>query len=203
MCSRFENKQALEDLHRRLAKINIKYYLDIKDELKQENIAPTNRIAVLRKTGDEYSLSDMGWGIRFENKIKKGPLIFNSRIETIKEKKYWTNLFYNNRCLVPATGFIEWIKDGDKKIPHVVTLKNFEYFFIPAIYLKLKDDLFASLITTNPNKFMTNIHHRMPVILTPGEAINYLNGEPLECLDFCNPLKDMIEMKCDEIKKAE
>ncbi|MGE5411848.1 MAG: SOS response-associated peptidase family protein, partial [Clostridiales bacterium] len=86
MCGRFENIISTEDLFS---------HLELKDlvpepEVSKTNISPTQKIMTLIFKDDSLKYLAMKWGIKFS---KESPLIFNSRIETIKEKPYWLNIF--------------------------------------------------------------------------------------------------------------
>lgn len=197
MCSRFENKETGESIFKMLKKdFAGKFIIEDVEETKQVNIAPTNNVLAITSEDDSYHLKEMNWGIQF-NKEKKSPLIFNSRIETIKDKKFWTQLFYENRCLLPATSFYEWKEIGKVKIPHRISLINDELFFFPSIFTLIDNELKASIITTSPNSFMKNIHRRMPVIIKKENSMNFLTDEPLKALEYCRPLDDNEKMKIE------
>ncbi len=100
MCGRFENTPSIQTLIDELKKYDIDLQLDLELEsnskLKLEpelelkyrksvNIAPTNKIFSISYTSNNYKLSFTNWGIKFSD---KSPLIFNSRVETIKEMKF-------------------------------------------------------------------------------------------------------------------
>ena len=189
MCGRFENRLSLEDLSKSLGDDLFKEVL----EHVVSNIAPTQKIITLRYDNNKLQVKPMNWGIKFS---KDSPLIFNSRIETIKEKSFWKNLFDKNRCVVPMTAFYEWKTDKatGKKIPHRIYLKNNKYFFVPALYFEKEKEFFASLITTTPNSFIAQIHHRMPVIIKPEELINYFTNSYSENLNNCTPYSDIDNM---------
>jgi putative SOS response-associated peptidase YedK len=199
MCGRFENK-VNENL---LIQILKELKLDlIPDESivkrKLENIAPTDKILAIRFKGNNFTLSLMNWGIKFK---EDSPLIFNSRIETIKEKKYWSSLFDRNRCIVPMSGFYEWKKEGTRKIPYRISLPDKEIFFVPALYYEDKQkNIYTSLITTTPNEFIKPIHHRMPVIFDLKTAIEFLQNDAKSNLDFCLPYISSCEMKAEPVK---
>jgi putative SOS response-associated peptidase YedK len=115
MCSRFENKETGFSILEKLDKDEQgNYILEDDGDLKKEVFAPTNFVFSLIKSEKDFKLKNFLWGIQFD-KEKKSPLIFNSRIETIKEKSYWTRLFYKNRCLLPSTAFFEWKEINKKK----------------------------------------------------------------------------------------
>jgi putative SOS response-associated peptidase YedK len=197
MCSKFENKETGFSILEKLDKDELgNYILEDDGDLKKEVFAPTNFVFSLIKSEKDFKLKNFLWGIQFD-KEKKSPLIFNSRIETIKEKSYWTRLFYKNRCLLPATAFFEWKEINKKKIPHRISLPGEDFFFIPSIFVKMEDFYYASMITTGSNAFMKNVHNRMPVILDKKDGIDFLNAEPITALKMCKSLSEEIEMKCD------
>ena len=197
MCSRFENKETGESIFKMLKKdFAGKFIIEDIEETKKVNIAPTNNVLSITSEEDSYHLKEMNWGIQF-NKENKSPLIFNSRIETIRDKKFWTNLFYKNRCLLPATAFYEWKEIDKTKIPHRISLKNDELFFFPSIFIMIDKEPKVSIITTAPNSFMKNVHRRMPVIFNKEISLNFLYDEPIKALESCQPLDDSVEMKID------
>lgn len=201
MCSRFENKETGFSILEKLDKdFQGNYILEDDNELKKENIAPTNMVMSIINEKDTFKIKNFFWGIQFD-KINKSPLIFNSRIETIKEKKYWTQLFYKNRCLLPATAFYEWKEINKTKIPHRIFLPGEDFFFIPSIFLKMEDYYYVSMITTQPNTFMQNIHNRMPVILQKKEGLEFLKAEPKKALEICNPLSEKVKMNLEIAEK--
>lgn len=199
MCGRFENK------------VNENFLIQIFKELKLdlipdesivkrklENIAPTDKIFAIRFRNNNFTLSLFNWGIKFKD---DSPLIFNSRIETIKEKKYWFTLFDRNRCIVPMSGFYEWKKEGTKKIPYRISLPDREIFFVPALYYEDKQkNIFTSLITTTPNNFIKPIHHRMPIIFDLKTALDFLKNDAKSNLDFCLPYNDSFKMESKPVK---
>ncbi len=205
MCGRFESKPSIQSLVDEFEKENKSLNVQLnkskpdkaKDvelsEHKSFNISPSSKILSISYTANNYHLSLTNWGIKFST---ESPLIFNSRIETIKEKKYWNNLFNKNRLLVPMSAFYEWKKEGTQKIPYRIFLPDIDSFFFPAIYHIDKDkNIFTSLITTTPNDFIKPIHHRMPVILKIKDAINYLIDDPEINLTKCVPYSGKMEIE--------
>ncbi len=193
MCGRFEFKadpEYLEKIYQKgKRKLNPEYDLNI--VLKHENIAPTDKILTIILRNDEYILNVVKWGFKFSD---DSPLIFNSRIETIRDNIFWKTLFTNSKCLIPMTAFYEWTKTGTKKIPQRIFLPDENVFYVPAIYSKDNVSVSASLITTAPNKFMKNIHNRMPVLLQLEEGIEYLHNDFDTNLELCQPFNDNLKM---------
>lgn len=194
MCGRFQNKKTEKELVELFEQNNLELLVDDEiDKRKKDDIRPTEKIAAIFSDNEKFKLSKVIWGIKFK---EDSPLIFNSRIETIKDKTYWKKLFTENKCVVPMTGFYEW----NNKIRYKIFLPEKDIFFVPAIYHKDKEkNIFASLITTTPNKFISEIHNRMPVILDFQNAISFLNDPSEENIKRCVPYNDENEMEAEAV----
>jgi len=179
----------------------------------KENIRLTNDILVIINEDNKPKFSVMKWGIKFS---PVSPIIFNSRIETIRDEKRWKTIFTKQRCLVPVTGFIEYRKlENDppetkefkkqhkikNKTQIRITLEEEEFFFIPSIYVTLKDgNNYNSLITTEPNKTMKFIpYHRMCAIAKPVDALDLIFNEPDWCIDKIQPFDEKEKMKTEQV----
>jgi putative SOS response-associated peptidase YedK len=198
MCGRFENNISpypiVEQLKFHFPDID--FEID-EDGTRKVNIAPTNKIITLTNSENKFKITPMTWGIKFSD---DSPLLFNSRIETIKEKKFWKNLFNKNRCLVPMTAFYEWKKEGTRKAPYRIYLPDDKLFFVPALYLLKDEEFYTSLITTTPNAFIKKIHHRMPVIFRIQDALKYFSDDEEANLNRCIPLSDKIKMGMEKVE---
>lgn len=159
--------------------------------IPNKNIRPTSPIFTVLKKENNYHLVETNWGIKFS---EKSPLIFNSRIETIIDKPFWKQTFRDKRALLPMSGFYEWIQKEKRKVRHKVFLPDEEIFFVPALYYEFKDEIFTSLVTVPPNEFMKGIHHRMPAILKPKDAMKLLDLELDAALEMCKPYKGRMKV---------
>ena len=219
MCSRFENKETGESIFKKLKKVTSgKITLEETGGLMTTGIAPTNKIlTILPQKNGEISITTSKWGIKFD---AKAPVIFNSRIETIREKPYWRRTFGAGRCLIPATAFYEWIEKAGRKMPQRISLDEDSLFFIPSIFIRKKEEIagsrddvdeslrpdasetgastgiviMASMITTTPNSFMKSLHNRMPVIMRLNECLKFLEAPPEAALEYCLPLDEIVKM---------
>ena len=98
------------------------------------------------------------------------------------------------------TGFYEWKKEKYKKIPYRIYLPDEKIFFVPALsYTDRNKDTFTSLITTTPNAFIRQVHHRMPVILKLKEGLNYLVADKETIFNMCIPYKGEMQMDLADI----
>lgn len=108
-----------------------------------------------------HKIEMLRWGlVPFWAKDPKiGYKMFNARAEDIEKKPSFREPFKKYRCLVPANGFYEW--DKNKK-PHFFRLKDEEYMAMAGLFDTTDT---YTIITTEPNKIVGKVHHRMPVVL--------------------------------------
>ena len=80
------------------------------------NIAPTTNIVVIREGEEGRAGSMMRWGLipGWFKGPGKLPLLYNARSETVHEKKLFKASFHRQRCLVPASGFFEWVRHASR-----------------------------------------------------------------------------------------
>lgn len=136
------------------------------------NVAPTQIMPVVTDGG----LRMMRWGLipRWAKDEKIGYKLFNARSESVFEKPLWKTIITKNRCLVPANGFYEWQKREDGRQPYYIYTKDHNLIMFAGIWETWERNnkrwLTYSILTTTPNKEMTALHDRMPVIL---EKENY------------------------------
>jgi len=95
--------------------------------------------------------------------------MINACSETITEKPSFRSAFKSRRCLIPADGFYEWLKDGKTKQPFYIRRRDGKPFMFAGLweYNNKFDEPIESctIITTSANEVMKPIHERMPVIL--------------------------------------
>ncbi|MBM4158706.1 MAG: SOS response-associated peptidase [Ignavibacteria bacterium] len=204
MCSWFQNKETGKTIFKKLEKdFKGSFKLESDEELKKINIRPTDKIYVIVNEQDNIIIKSMRWGIRFDEE-KKSPLIFNIRSETVKDRKFWSNLFKNNPCLIPMTSFFEWksveIRRGEKaekkKIPCKISFPQEKLFFAAGLFTKLNNGQEQStLLTTEPNTQIKEIHNRMPVILEYQTALDIFKDEFEKNLEKLKPCKMPFEIE--------
>lgn len=98
----------------------------------------------------------------------------NIKSETIFENKVAQAVVHLQRCLVPVSYFFEWQDIEKQKIPHCISVKETNPFFMAGVWNEWKDHTSGQIIqsfgiiTTVANTFMEKIHNtkkRMPTIL--------------------------------------
>src|SRR6266536_512231 len=132
--------------------------------LPRYNVAPTQPMPVVVRNSPNR-IVEMQWGLipswSKEPRVKFSTI--NARAETITTSPVFRGPFRSRRCLVPASGFFEWQKSEDGKLPYFIHLKDTELFAFAGLYDVWKDAegkefLTYTIITTTPNSLMASIH---------------------------------------------
>ncbi len=106
--------------------------------------------------------------------------MFNARAETVAEKPSFRTAFKRRRCLIPATRFYEWKKEGKNKEPYAIGLADETPFAMAGLWESWQGPeeiglYTCTIITTSANELIAPLHDRMPVILTPEACVRWLN----------------------------
>lgn len=148
--------------------------------LPDYNVCPTQDVAVVTaQEGRRYR--PMRWGFLpvWYKAMNDGPLIINARSETVADKPAFRSAIRQRRCLVPVTGFYEWKRSGDEKLPHFFSRADGEPLVIAGVWQEWGEDglpTFA-ILTTDANDLMANIHHRVPVVVERADWGKWLGEE--------------------------
>jgi putative SOS response-associated peptidase YedK len=146
------------------------------------NVAPTQPVAVFPNDG-QNQLDYYIWGLipSWAKDPSIGSRMINARSETLIEKPSFRTAFRRRRCLIPASGFYEWMAvEGQKaKTPMYIQLKDEKPFAFAGLWDRWESPdgstvLSCTIITTSPNEMMSQIHNRMPVILKPADYLLWL-----------------------------
>jgi len=153
------------------------------------NFSPGRDIyAVIHEGGN--TLVSLRWGLipAWAKDPAIGKNLFNARAETVTTKPSFRRAFFNRRCLIPAQGFYEWPKKGEKRGPLFFSLKSRLLFGLAGLYETWvspegKSVTTCTIITTAANTLIEPYHERMPVIIPAGEEGKWLHkGETTEVL---------------------
>jgi putative SOS response-associated peptidase YedK len=167
MCGRFTLLTPWEELLRTYDAVS-----EIESLEPSYNIAPTQQIAAIIHDGKKRKLGSLRWGLipPWAPDKKIGSKMINARAETLQEKRSFKKAFQKQRCLIPADSFYEWKTEDGNKQPMRIQHKDKTPFAFAGLWEKWQDDnrstiYTCTIITTEANSFMQQIHHRMPVIL--------------------------------------
>ncbi|HKW17568.1 MAG TPA: SOS response-associated peptidase [Terriglobales bacterium] len=138
------------------------------------NVAPTQPILTVRSESGKRKVTEMRWGlipswasgVTFSN--------FNARSESVTTTPSFRDLIKTNRCLIPADAFYEWQKIGGVKQPFAFEVGDKELFAFAGLWDEWIDPQrrlvkSCTILTTEANSLVAEMHDRMPVIV-PREA---------------------------------
>lgn len=138
------------------------------------NVCPTNQVHVVRTDDNGRRLDGLRWGFlpHWYKQPNTGPLLINARAETIAEKPAFKAAFRDRRCLIVSTGFYEWTKtDQGDRLPWYIFRNDGSPIAFAGIWQHWGKDEdrqgTCAIVTTQANKRVGAIHHRMPLILEP------------------------------------
>ena len=127
------------------------------------NITPQTKVPVLI----ENKLTMATWGF-FPDWIKSqknSKPLFNTRWETIQEKRTFQTAFKKHRCIVPISGWYEWKNVNDEKQPYFFHKENKLLQAAGLYWLRSSGDIEFSIITKEAEDDLLTIHNRTPLIL--------------------------------------
>ncbi|WP_128476743.1 SOS response-associated peptidase [Halorussus pelagicus] len=106
----------------------------------------------------------------------------NARAETLAEKPSFREAFAERRCLVLADGFYDWKPTPTGKQPYRIEREDRAPFAFAGLWEPLEDgpddrNATFTIVTTEPNAVVSEVHHRMPVMLSPGEERRWLDAD--------------------------
>lgn len=151
------------------------------------NIAPTQPIAVVRLIDGKRQFVLMRWGLlpSWVKDPKTFALLINARGEGAIDKPAFRAAMKRRRCLIPADGFYEWQKAGERKRPFYVYAKSRAPLAFAGLWETWTgpngEELdTAAIVTTRANKTLAPIHERMPVIVPPEAFDLWLNSDEVD-----------------------
>jgi putative SOS response-associated peptidase YedK len=143
-------------------------------------------------------LRKLRWGLvpAWAKDTKTGNRMINVRSESVTDKTTFKRLLVRSRCILPADGFYEWqtLDDGEgaqagsgkrrqRKQPFYITARDGAPLALAGLWTTNKHAdpsgpvETCTILTTEANRFMSTIHHRMPVILPPEVWDTWLDPE--------------------------
>lgn len=149
------------------------------------NIAPGQSVACIRKIDGRMSLDFLTWGAASPELTADASThgIINMCTESLSEQTNFLHAIQYNRCIIPATGFYEWLpRNNDNGLqPYYIRLLNSSVMgFAGLCMMNVTEEGTAiescCILTTRANELIVPIHDRMPVILQPEDYELWLDG---------------------------
>lgn len=177
------------------------------------NVAPTKNVVtvVQRHPRDEdghvldeepavRSLRIMRWGLVpfWAKDPSVGNRMINTRAETATEKPAFRKALAKRRCLVPADGWYEWRRDGKKKEPFFMTGADLAFAGLWESWRDPKEADAAplitfSIITTDAIGQLTDVHNRMPLLMTKDKWGTWLDPDREDVGELLTPPRNLVD----------
>jgi putative SOS response-associated peptidase YedK len=180
---------------------------------RRYNVSPGQNHPVVRND-DPDAIRFPTWGLvpRWSDDSPSSGHV-NARAETLAEKPSFREAFAERRCLVLADGFYDWKETPTGTQPYRIEREDREPFAFAGLWEPLEDGVTDdvatdggrrnnvatdggatadaatfTVVTTEPNAVVEEIHHRMPVMLSPEEERRWLESDPEDDLaDLLDP----------------
>jgi len=165
--------------------------------MQRYNIAPTQPVPTVRVLTGEHNRTFglMRWGLilPWAEDDKTGSQLISARAETASQKPAFRSAFRQRRCLVLADGFYEWKKlERGGKQPYYIRRTDREPFAFAGLWERWEgpDKEFiesCTILTTEANELVSQLHNRMPVILQAKDYDLWLDQE-VQAVELVQPL---------------
>lgn len=183
--------------------------------LPRYNMAPGQQLPVI--TGDDPgTIRQLEWGLVPSWADDDSGGLINARAETIDEKPSFRDAYAQRRCLVLADGFYEWVETDGRKQPYRVAFEDDRPFAMAGLWERWESDAETTqagleafgggiattdaddgpletftIVTTEPNDLVSELHHRMAAILEPEHEREWLTADEPRTLLEPHPADEM------------
>jgi putative SOS response-associated peptidase YedK len=160
------------------------------------NVPPTEKIMVVTFKNGERIAEEMRWGLipSWAKELPDYPT-HNARADSIDTKATFRGAWRRGqRCLVVHGGFYEWRRSKTSKQAYAVGMADDSNMVCAGLWdewLSPDGELIRSctIITTEPNSLIAEIHDRMPVILDKTDWAKWLGEESVTNAELLAMLK--------------
>ncbi|MGC1210548.1 MAG: SOS response-associated peptidase [Micromonospora sp.] len=137
------------------------------------NVAPTDPVPLVRVTTEGHRVLSAGrWGLvpHWSRTAAGAARMINARAETIATSRAYGPSFARRRCLVPADGWYEWVREpGGRRQPYFMTPTDGSVLAFAGIWSVWESAgsalLTVSVLTTAAVGELAEVHDRMPLLL--------------------------------------
>jgi putative SOS response-associated peptidase YedK len=175
MCGRFAQPRSADELARIF---HARPATDLPG--KQFNVAPTDEVAGVVEQHGERLVDAFRWGLVpfFAASSKGAARLINARAETVETSPAFRDAFRHRRCILPADAFYEWRRERNpatgrttRAHPFAIRRLDGEPLAFAGLWAIWRNPQTAerlytcSIITTQANELVGQLHDRMPVLL--------------------------------------
>lgn len=207
MCGRFTRYYTWAEVHRLYRLTTLASNIQ-----PRYNICPTTIVDVVISGDGTRSLVPMrrglipGWWKKSLKELRLAT--FNARAETIAERPMFRDSFNRRRCLMPVSGYYEWADTLDGKRPYYFTRRDGQVLTIAAVQDGWVDPATreavrsCTMVITEPNKFVAEVHNRMPVILEATDFEQWERGDAKDAAALMNAAGEDVLQKWPVSKRV-
>jgi putative SOS response-associated peptidase YedK len=202
MCGRYVRKTGALEIAHAFSAVDSGQHLAL-----NFNISPTSDVFVLRAIGGEVRIDVMSWGLVpvWAKDVSRAASLINARSESVAEKPSFRNLISRHRCVMPMNAYYEWkpMKIAGKAMKQPFAFfpgNNSEYdheshFAVASLWSTWRDGEGNELhtcvaLTTEANERVSQVHNRMPVLLTKDGVAQWLSNDVVAPLHLANGIPD-------------
>jgi putative SOS response-associated peptidase YedK len=146
------------------------------------NVAPTDPVPLVRMSQRHGGrvVDTARWGLvpPWADDPRAGARMINARAETVATSRAFASSFQRRRCLVPADGWFEWVRDGRRKQAYYMAPRDSSVLAFAGIWTMWREQLLTcSVLTTAALGGPAEVHDRMPLILPRQRWSQWLAGD--------------------------
>lgn len=134
------------------------------------DIYPTDPAPIIALSDGKIRAKFAYWG--FPSPSDPSKPVINSRSETAVGKKFFRDALFYRRCVIPATGFYEWSRET--KIKYIFRCRDDDMVYMAGAFNEYGPVKKFVIFTRDADDDMSDIHNRMPVLLTAATVRKYL-----------------------------
>jgi putative SOS response-associated peptidase YedK len=149
-------------------------------------------------------LSSMVWGFPLALRGKSGQLLKPKPVNNARTDKlqsgFWKSSFVERRCLIPLTAWAEAEGSKGGKTRSWLSMPDGEVFTVGGIW-RASDEWgeVYSMVMTDAAGRAKELHHRMPVIVTPEDRAAWLGVPPAEAFELCRPFAGELSLERTDV----
>jgi putative SOS response-associated peptidase YedK len=202
MCGRYVRKTGAVEIAHAFSAVDSGQHLAL-----NFNISPTSDVFALRANGGEVRLEVMSWGLvpSWAKDVSRAASLINARSESVAEKPSFRNLIGRHRCVMPMNAYYEWkpMKVAGKAMKQPFAFfpgkgsayDHDSHFAVASLWSTWRDGEGNELttcvaLTTEANDRVSQVHNRMPVLLTKDGVAQWLSDDVVAPMHLANDIPD-------------